>query len=178
MIEALVLTGWGAHLLHWVHALAAARRAAAHPAEWVRELAVRAAMLLAVLAGVIAGPGGHVAFRPAAVAAAALLFLTGHAIAITGRSTLGRAWSIGTRPRPGGERQRSGLYAAVRHPIYAGVLLALLMQLLLLQNVASAALLLGAAIVVPAKVRAEERWLARQQGTPTDQRTPSGGTST
>ncbi|MGH7447122.1 MAG: isoprenylcysteine carboxylmethyltransferase family protein, partial [Longimicrobiales bacterium] len=79
------------------------------------------------------------------------------------------AWSIGTRPRPGVARQRSGLYALLRHPIYGGVLIALVMQLVLLQNLASLALLLGAAVIVPVKIMAEERWLAADAGDRADQ---------
>lgn len=161
MTEVIVATGWAAHLLHWSFALATARRAAAHRTEWRREVVVRLAMLIGITAAVTAGTADRVALPAAVTVVAALLFLGGHAVAIAGRSTLGSAWSIGTRPRAGAEQRRTGLYAAVRHPIYTGVLIALVMQLAMLQNAASLALLLGAMIIVPAKIAAEERWLAR-----------------
>ena len=161
MIEIIVTTGWAVHLAHWSLALATAGRAAAQRTEWRREAAVRLAMLIGIAAAVIAGPADRVALPAAVTIIATVLFLGGHLVAIAGRSSLGPAWSIGTRPRPGAEQRRSGLYAAVRHPIYAGVFLALVMQLALLQNVAALALLFGAIIVVPVKIAAEERWLAR-----------------
>ena len=161
MIQIIVATGWTAHLLHWSLALATAGPAAAQRTEWRREVAVRLAMLIGITVAVTAGPADRVALPAAATIVAAVLFLVGHMVAIAGRSSLGPAWSIGTRPRPGAEQRRSGLYAAVRHPIYAGVCLALVMQLALLQNVATLALLLGAIIVVPVKIAAEERWLAQ-----------------
>jgi protein-S-isoprenylcysteine O-methyltransferase Ste14 len=163
MIEIVVATGWAAHMLHWSLALATAGRAAAQRTEWRREVAVRLAMLIGITVAVAAGPADRVALPAAVTVIAAVLFLAGHTVAIAGRSTLGPAWSIGTRPRPGAEPRRTGLYAAVRHPIYAGVFLALVMQLALLQNVAALALLLGAIIIVPVKIVAEERWLARHQ---------------
>jgi protein-S-isoprenylcysteine O-methyltransferase Ste14 len=168
MIELLVLAGWGTHLAHWATSLAAARRAAARPTEWRRELIVRAAMLVGVIAAVGAGPAGRVPLTALLTAAVALLFLAGHAVAIAARATLAGAWSIGTRPRAGATRRRAGLYGALRHPIYAGVLLALAMQLVLLQNAASLVLLLGAVIVVPVKIVAEERWLARSRSATAD----------
>jgi protein-S-isoprenylcysteine O-methyltransferase Ste14 len=164
MIEIVVATGWAAHLLHWSLALATAGRSAAQRTEWKREVAVRLTMLVGIMAAVTAGPADRVALPAAVTVIAAVLFLAGHLFAIAGRTTLGSAWSIGTRPRPGAELRRTGVYAAVRHPIYAGVFLALVMQLMLLQNVAALALLLGAIIIVPVKIAAEDRWLARHQG--------------
>jgi protein-S-isoprenylcysteine O-methyltransferase Ste14 len=164
MIEVIVATGWTAHLLHWSLALATARRAAAHPGEWRREVVVRMAMLIGIIAALATGPADRVALPAPAMVFAAVLFVAGHTVAIAGRSMLGSAWSIGTRPRPGAEQRRSGLYAAVRHPIYAGVFIALMMQLAMLQNAASLALLLGAMIIVPVKIVVEERWLARHHG--------------
>jgi protein-S-isoprenylcysteine O-methyltransferase Ste14 len=159
VIAAAVAAGWLLHAAHWSLALRQAGRAAAGSGEWRRELAIRAGMLLLLVAAVAAPPAVRIATGPVAQAALLAVFFGGHVLAMGGRAALAEAWSIGTRPRAGARPRRHGLYRAVRHPIYAGVTVAAAAQLLLLQNVPSLLLLAGALTVCAVKVRAEERWL-------------------
>ena len=54
------------------------------------------------------------------------LTIAGALFAIWARFSLGRNWSSSVTVKQGHELQRSGPYAIVRHPIYSGLLLALL----------------------------------------------------
>jgi protein-S-isoprenylcysteine O-methyltransferase Ste14 len=77
-----------------------------------------------------------------------------------GIRSLGRNLTPGTEPLPGASLITSGAYAHVRHPIYAGVVLALAGYTLAWSNW-TLALLVGfvALKLFNGKARREERWL-------------------
>jgi protein-S-isoprenylcysteine O-methyltransferase Ste14 len=96
--------------------------------------------------------------------ACAALLVAGFGFAWWARLHLGRLWS-GTITRKEGHRVvDSGPYAIVRHPIYTGMLVAVLGTMLAKGTVQGVA---GAALIVLAlwiKARLEERWLASELG--------------
>jgi protein-S-isoprenylcysteine O-methyltransferase Ste14 len=165
MIRLALAAGWTLHTAQWLAALIRAGRGAAAPGEWAREVAIRTGMVALVVAAVIAPFGDLVTLGPRAVGVLLAFFFAGQLLAMAGRSALGEAWSIGTRTRSGAGARRRGLYAVIRHPIYAGTTTAAAAQAVLTQNVPGLLLLVGALAVVAAKIRAEERWLrARSHG--------------
>lgn len=138
-----------------------------------------------------AGLGSEAAYRVPMIAGAALMFVPAHgyegrwrlwhvgwhgawlcvalialgiAFAWWARLTLGRLWSASVTCKADHRVVDSGPYALVRHPIYTGMLLALLATAAakgtLLGVVGFALLLLG----VWTKARLEERWLSTELG--------------
>ena len=91
------------------------------------------------------------------------LIAGGLALAIWGARSLGPGLTPGTEPLPGAPLVVTGAYAHVRHPIYAGVVLALAGYTLAWSNW-TLALVVGAVALqlLDAKARAEERWLAER----------------
>jgi protein-S-isoprenylcysteine O-methyltransferase Ste14 len=88
------------------------------------------------------------------------LIAAGLAMAVWGVRSLGRSLTPGTEPLPGAPLVTSGAYARSRHPIYAGIVLALAGYTLVWSNW-TLALLVGllAHGYFNGKAKAEERWL-------------------
>jgi protein-S-isoprenylcysteine O-methyltransferase Ste14 len=96
--------------------------------------------------------------------AGSVLALAGVGLAIWARLMLGRNWSSVVMIRQDHQLIRCGPYALVRHPIYAGMLLALLGTAVALGEIRG---LLAVAIAFVAwlfKSRLEERWLTEHFG--------------
>ena len=92
------------------------------------------------------------------------LVALGLSFAVAARVWLGRNWSSMVTVKQDHELIRSGPYALVRHPIYTGLLLALIGSALMLGNWRA---LIGFALIVGAllrKLRIEERFMAQQFG--------------
>lgn len=89
-----------------------------------------------------------------------LLAAAGAGMAVWGVRSLGRSLTPGTEPLPDTPLVTSGAYAHVRHPIYAGIVLALAGYTLLWSNWTLAVIVgLVARAYFDAKARVEERWL-------------------
>jgi protein-S-isoprenylcysteine O-methyltransferase Ste14 len=88
------------------------------------------------------------------------LLAAGIGLAVWGVRSLGRSLTPGTEPLPGAPLVTAGAYAHVRHPIYAGLVLALAGYTLAWSNW-TLALLIGlvARAYFNGKAKAEERWL-------------------
>jgi protein-S-isoprenylcysteine O-methyltransferase Ste14 len=72
---------------------------------------------------------------------------------------LGRSLTPVPRPRPDGHLVTSGIYARVRHPIYAGILLAGVGWSALTRSLPAFGVALLLAVLLDAKSRREEAWL-------------------
>jgi protein-S-isoprenylcysteine O-methyltransferase Ste14 len=94
------------------------------------------------------------------------LIAVGLALAVWGVRSLGRSLTPGTEPLPGAPLVTSGAYAHVRHPIYAGIVIALAGYTLAWSNW-TLALLVGllAWAYFNGKAKAEERWLVERYPT-------------
>jgi protein-S-isoprenylcysteine O-methyltransferase Ste14 len=89
-----------------------------------------------------------------------VLAVAGAGLAGWGARSLGPSLTPGTEPLPGAALVTAGAYAHVRHPIYAGLVLALTGYTLAWSNWTLA--LIGGMVALQyfdAKARAEERWL-------------------
>ncbi|MBN2505425.1 MAG: isoprenylcysteine carboxylmethyltransferase family protein [Verrucomicrobia bacterium] len=89
----------------------------------------------------------------------AVLFAAGGAVGIAGVAALGRNRTSFPTPERGGVLVRRGIYAAMRHPLYASVMLASLGWALLWQSGPALAAALLLIPLLDAKARHEERWL-------------------
>jgi protein-S-isoprenylcysteine O-methyltransferase Ste14 len=129
----LAVAAWCALMLAWLPGrLAGCRpRAPRQTAHRALQLAATALLFIGfMLLFNRALPGHRVRVTPPAAALGALgaaLTLAGVAFAIWARRTLGRNWSgVVMGVREGHELVQSGPYAIVRHPIYTGLLVAML----------------------------------------------------
>lgn len=94
------------------------------------------------------------------------LIAVGLALAVWGVRSLGRSLTPGTEPLPGAPLVTSGAYAHVRHPIYAGIVIALAGYTLAWSDWMPALLVgLLAWIYFNGKAKAEERWLVERYPT-------------
>jgi protein-S-isoprenylcysteine O-methyltransferase Ste14 len=94
------------------------------------------------------------------------VFLTAGGLLFTvwARLHLGRNWSGSVTIKKGHELITSGPYALVRHPIYTGLLLALLGSTLALGDWRALLAFALAAGTLWRKLRVEERWMRQQFG--------------
>jgi protein-S-isoprenylcysteine O-methyltransferase Ste14 len=93
-----------------------------------------------------------------------LLTVLGVAIAIYARLSLGSNWSTMVTLKSGHQLIRTGLYSRIRHPIYTGILLAMVGTALIRDHVRS---WLGVALVLGSfyfKARREEALLRQEFG--------------
>ncbi len=86
-----------------------------------------------------------------------LLGAAGLTVAVLARRTLGRNWSSGLDVKQGHELVTRGVYAYIRHPIYAGLLLLLLATLIQYRSVLEVFICIIVFVVILFRLTAEER---------------------
>jgi protein-S-isoprenylcysteine O-methyltransferase Ste14 len=86
------------------------------------------------------------------------------ALVLQGFGTLGTSWRIGVDLEHPAELVTRGVYGAVRHPIYAGLVWAFLGLLLLRPNLFFASYAAGAAVLCTIQARREEAFLLARHG--------------
>lgn len=80
-------------------------------------------------------------------------------LAVRAVADLGASMTPVPRPRPHGRLIESGIYTRLRHPIYAGLMLAGFGWSALTQSVGALVVALLLAVFLDAKARREETWL-------------------
>ena len=114
---------WAAFWIYWLLSATSVKRSAPSRSG----LAFRAVALICVITVVRVGHVHAVAMRSLAVATVgSVLLVCGHGIAVWARVHLGRNWGMPMTQKAEPELVTSGPYRLVRHPIYTGLLLALL----------------------------------------------------
>jgi protein-S-isoprenylcysteine O-methyltransferase Ste14 len=125
-------------------------------------------VLLGIIGGLLIGwptrPGSWLVERlwprsPTSYWIGLVLLCAGLAFAVWARVVLGRNWSGSVTVKEGHELIRSGPYAYVRHPIYTGLIAALLGTAVTIGTVRA---FLGVALIVASflrKLRTEERFM-------------------
>jgi protein-S-isoprenylcysteine O-methyltransferase Ste14 len=114
----------------WIYWIAAASRAKATRSRSLSSMSVRVVIIILVLltfrAGVFKGHSVG-AIQNAWLAGVGLaVFLTGLAIAVWARIYLGRNWGMPMSQKVDPELVTTGPYRFVRHPIYTGILMAMI----------------------------------------------------
>jgi protein-S-isoprenylcysteine O-methyltransferase Ste14 len=122
-IELVFGIGWAAFWIYWLAAAFSMKRGRT---AWSRELGVRAVIYVLVIILIRSG-----AFRdhglssdPWRAGVGLVFFAAGLAFAIWARLHIGRNWGTPMSQKNDPELVTSGPYRLVRHPIYAGILLA------------------------------------------------------
>jgi protein-S-isoprenylcysteine O-methyltransferase Ste14 len=108
-------------------------------------------------------PGTALEWVPV-VAGAAALAVAGLVVA-AGFRGLGTNLTPMPRPRDDALHVETGIYAAIRHPIYAGLILAAVGWSALTRSLPAAAVAVALAIYLDLKSRREEVWLSEQYAT-------------
>lgn len=115
-----------AWLVFWIYWLVSASTSKESvPGGWRTRLTGVSAVGVFVIAGVLRG-GSLAVQSPVLAAIGALLFACGIALAVWARLHLGRNWGMPMTQRAEPELVTSGPYRFVRHPIYTGLLTAML----------------------------------------------------
>jgi protein-S-isoprenylcysteine O-methyltransferase Ste14 len=122
-VELVFALGWAAFWLYWVVAAFSVKRG---HVRWLRELRVRAVMVVVAILLVRLGAfrGDGVNTDPWRAGIGLVLFALGLGFAIWARRHIGRNWGSPMTQKNEPELVTSGPYQLVRHPIYSGILVA------------------------------------------------------
>jgi len=122
-LRAVIYLGWALFWLGWLAAAVSAKRGSSGAAG--RRIRGVAAIGVFVMARLVHVDGLAMHDTTSAVLGAAL-FVGGLAVAVWARVNMGRNWGMPMTVKEQPELVTSGPYRLVRHPIYSGILLAVL----------------------------------------------------
>lgn len=122
-VEIVYFAGWAAFWLYWLVAAFSMKRGRV---PWSRELGIRAVVAVVMIVLVRAGAfrNQHVNTQPWRFGVGLALFALGLVFAVWARVHIGRNWGTPMTQKNEPELVTSGPYQLVRHPIYAGILVA------------------------------------------------------
>jgi protein-S-isoprenylcysteine O-methyltransferase Ste14 len=122
-LRTIVYIVWAAFWLYWLVAARTAKRSTAR--SWRFPIFLPAVVVIVVIAREF-HLGSMEVSSPVLGAIGSVLIATGLAVAIWARLTMGRNWGMPMTQKLEPELVTSGPFRFVRHPIYSGLLLALL----------------------------------------------------
>jgi protein-S-isoprenylcysteine O-methyltransferase Ste14 len=161
VVEIIILVGW---IAFWIYWLAASVGVKAGQSRSTRFVAARVGVILLVaLLLRIRALKGHAAsvHSPWLQGIGLAVFLLGLALAVWARVYLGRNWGMPMSQKVDPELVTSGPYRRIRHPIYSGIILAMIGTAIAVSPLwLVAALLLGAYFVYSAVM--EERFMGAE----------------
>jgi protein-S-isoprenylcysteine O-methyltransferase Ste14 len=125
VVDAVIAVGWVAFWIYW---LAASVGVKPGRSNWNRFALIRVAAAIIVLVLVRAGAfrGHRTTTSPALAALGLVVFFCGLGLAVWARICLGRNWGMPMSEKTDPDLITTGPYKLIRHPIYSGLLLALL----------------------------------------------------
>jgi protein-S-isoprenylcysteine O-methyltransferase Ste14 len=126
VVDVIILVGWVAFWIFW---LAASVGVKAGQARWARFAGIRVGIILVILLLVRARVlNRHVTIAndPWLQGIGLAIFILGLALAIWARVYLGRNWGMPMSRKVDPELVTTGPYHSIRHPIYSGIILAMI----------------------------------------------------
>ena len=125
VVDVFILVGW---IAFWVYWLAAASGMKEGRTRWVRSIGVRVVLIIVLVLFLHSRSLGHVSHTtsPWLQSVGLAVFLLGLAAAIWARINLGRNWGTPMTEKVDPDLITSGPYGRVRHPIYSGIILAMI----------------------------------------------------
>ena len=125
VIDVVILVCWVAF---WVYWLAASTGVKAGQTRWTRFAGIRVGVILVILLLLrVRAFKGHVVTNNLWLQGIGLaVFLMGLALAIWARVHLGRNWGMPMSQKVDPELVTAGPYGSIRHPIYSGIILAMI----------------------------------------------------
>ena len=159
VVDVVIFAGWVAFWIYW---LVASIGVKAGQTRWTRFAGIRVGIILVVLLllRVRAVKGHTVTSNPWWQGIGLALFFLGLALAIWARVYLGRNWGMPMSQKVDPELVTTGPYHSIRHPIYSGIILAMIGTAIAVSLYwLAAVILLGAYFLYSAVV--EERSMAR-----------------
>jgi protein-S-isoprenylcysteine O-methyltransferase Ste14 len=125
VVAVVILIGW---IAFWGYWLAAARGVKGGRLSWRRFAGVRVALVLLalLLLRVRAFHGQTITNNPWLQAIGLVIFVSGLVVAVWARRYLGRNWGMPMSEKVDAELVTTGPYRRVRHPIYSGLILAMI----------------------------------------------------
>ena len=159
VIDAVIGVGW---VVFWIYWIVASVTAKAGRTRWARFAGFRVAIIVIVLLLLRAGIfKGHqeVTDNPWLLGIGLALFVLGLALAVWARVYIGRNWGMPMSEKKDPELVTTGLYHRVRHPIYSGIILAMIGTTIAVSVYWLVAVILVGAYFIYSAVM-EERYLA------------------
>ncbi len=125
VVDVVILVCWVAF---WVYWLAASTGVKAGQTRWTRFAGIRVGVILVILLLLrVRAFRGHVATNnPWLQGIGLAFFLLGLALAIWARVYLGRNWGMPMSRKADPELVTAGPYSSIRHPIYSGIIFAMI----------------------------------------------------
>jgi protein-S-isoprenylcysteine O-methyltransferase Ste14 len=125
VIDSVIGIIWVAFWIYWIAASAGAKTG---QTRWTQFAGIRVGIILIVLlllrVGVLKGHASNTA-DPWLEGIGLALFLPGLALAVWARVYIGRNWGMPMSRKDDPELVTTGPYRAIRHPIYSGIILAM-----------------------------------------------------
>ena len=130
VVDIVIGVGWVIFWVGWFAASAGAKRGQRGRGNWARFAGVRVALILVVVLlvrlRVLKGHGVGYVRDPVLWGVGLAIWVLGLGLAVWARIYLGRNWGMPTSTKEDPELVTSGPYRTIRHPIYTGILLAMI----------------------------------------------------
>ena len=125
VIDVIILVGWVVFWLFWI---AASIGVKAGKTRWTQFAGVRVAAILVFLLvfHLRVFKGGGVTINPWLQGIGTAIFVLGLALAVWARLYIGRNWGMPMSRKAEPELVTTGPYRTIRHPIYTGIILAMI----------------------------------------------------
>jgi len=125
-VDIVIGAGWAVFWIYWIAASVGVK---AGRTRWTRFAGIRVVIILAALLALRLGVfKGHraVTVDPWLQGIGLALFVLGLALAVWARIYIGRNWGMPMSEKADPELVTTGPYSAIRHPIYSGIILAMI----------------------------------------------------